>query len=164
MLMLKAAKHSSHVCLALLVKNTPAASLLGSDALAGSGVRAIRYALEAGGPVEVVANDLSLDACQGENFPFRCTVFLSTSVAMCCPASNDFGMTPAHIVTMTRSVNGPQRARARTKGRSNNIKHQNLNLCAHSFCLGASVLLRFFAPLTAAVNNAAHRLTPPPRP
>lgn len=35
-----------------------------SDALAGAGVRAIRYALEAG-PVQVTANDKSKDACEG---------------------------------------------------------------------------------------------------
>lgn len=39
--------------------------VVGSDALAGGGVRAIRYALEAG-PVEVVAIDHSKEACEGK--------------------------------------------------------------------------------------------------
>lgn len=38
--------------------------MIGSDALAAGGVRAIRYALEAG-PAEVVANDHSGEACEG---------------------------------------------------------------------------------------------------
>ena len=65
MLVLKAVKHNIHACLTLKVGKPPFALLLCSDALAGGGVRAIRYALEAGGPVEVVANDQSMDACQG---------------------------------------------------------------------------------------------------
>lgn len=80
MLVLKAVIHNIHVSLALNVKKPPAAPLLGSDALAGGGVRAIRYALEAGGPVEVVANDHSRDACQGGSFPFRGSRCLSILV------------------------------------------------------------------------------------
>ena len=103
-LVLEAARHSIHVCLAMKVEKPPAASFLGSDALAGGGVRAIRYALEAGGPVEVVANDHSMGACQGRCFRFCGTRCLP--IAAFFPVSNKFwhGTAAAHTIAMAPSV------------------------------------------------------------